>query len=1314
MKTVIVPFQIKCLHLTQSLTVAEASADFSDIPYFDKKRGITVNAENPYLSENILSQPFQNQNLELPAGVHLHFNLPKRLTTTIKTLDENGKTDKKYPAVPNRWLIYKTKDGEATQKWVLESDYLWAEDAPTTETQGKITIPLPVDDIKASAEFSKPFRYMGKLYNLEDWMSNGEQGEYWTDFFESSLTALGYGNETFSGYMPNCNGVFSFLDDGENAALEAKVKYEVWGWYSDSTTGAALADFYQNTADFEDISRLGAFQSEFGWTIENSTSEDLPQQFLLYSSVELSKTSHEDKLKNENTDIALGNRGTEALSAYLANAIDSDNKAKVEDQIEAIQIDVLQNKKVDVYQKFVEARHTKGFNAKTGGVLWAYDLMSDSDTDLSNAEFSKDIQQILSDPDVDEQMYDAALILAQLNFLQYQIDRGHRLIHSKRHQLFADWYKYMLAAHPPVGQEKQYPKADEVLQFINRYVIRDIYEQMQRVGSLERHQEEEEDDDFEDDFWFTTKDYDSLADQFVEMFEELQRQLRSVNQAIRFQRRERNTEKAIANGKPEFRFPALTNINVGFRIVSKPAPRYYEANEPVVLLSGEVTRPTAEPQSQNIKCYEVDWDVTDMKTLIPTFFKGIITVPFAEMTHTVRDLMRPRAITQQDWNPTLLEWEISYIPVDDPADDPLGYELDFIKNNFDLPENTPEYALKKAEKEVFSRKIRQYRGSTILTDYAQKAIGKKLKDYIDRHHLTDENNTLVKAYNHLQEISAVSQSLGGFNQALIMRKQTLQLEIDDPISLPNYEPLIDSIREFIGDSVKSAPDPSNYFNPIRAGGMNIVRLRIIDSFGRTIEVFNSDNGDKATIANTFTPPPTLSSHFHAMLMPRFVQPARLNLRWIAAEDDTVDSTAHAATSPICGWIIPNFLEETISIFNKEGELLGSLGNYESHDEDIYLIPKPGSENFTTADIENIHLKNFVGYLYYNGKQFLDDFLGELRDSLEFVDPENFAQHSSLSMLTGRPLAIVRASLSLELMEDYALNQDWNIFRKDLVNATNRKHKRATYDFEKVKIPFRLGDANQLNDGIIGFWKDGENKSSIDYEDKLYMPSAKKEGDTADYQETSEYIVTPGEGDFLMYQSLADARQLLTILFDPRAQLNVATGVLPVKTIDIPEVHWKKALDNMNVQFLVAPILTLKDSFQMPTSIETGYQWHWTYLQNNKLKEIPSQPTIDRFIMEQAYDRAGGDEKYYLWGTLIESNWISTLKEDVTKGYINYDLATREDLPKPYDESLINRLLNQLYQSISGVVTDAQFGQMELREGWLKLVKVEKVTRVDDF
>jgi hypothetical protein len=283
-----------------------------------------------------------------------------------------------------------------------------------------------------------------------------------------------------------------------------------------------------------------------------------------------------------------------------------------------------------------------------------------------------------------------------------------------------------------------------------------------------------------------------------------------------------------------------------------------------------------------------------------------------------------------------------------------------------------------------------------------------------------------------------------------------------------------------------------------------------------------------------------------------------------------------------------------------------------------------------------------------------------------------------------------------------------------VNANNRNHKRATYDFEKVKIPFRLGDANQLNDGIIGFWKDGENKSSIDYEDKLYMPSAKKEGDSADYQETSEYIITPGEGDFLMYQSLADARQLLTVLFDPRAQLNVTTGVLPVKTIDIPEVHWKKALDNMNVQFLVAPILTLKDSFQMPTPTETGYQWHWTYLQNNKLKEIPSQPTIDRFQLEQAYDRAGGAEKYYLWGTLVESNWISTLKEDVTKGYINYDLATRIDLPKPYDETLINRLLNQLYQSISSVVTDAQFGQMELREGWLKLVKVEKVTRVDEF
>ncbi|MGB0983397.1 MAG: hypothetical protein ACPG19_05115 [Saprospiraceae bacterium] len=1310
MKTLLVPFRIRCLHLTEPLTVAEAAADFSTIPYFDKKVGVTVNTDNPYLSENLLSQPFQNQNLTLQEGVHLHFQLPKRLISSIKVINDEGTTEQAYAPVPNRWLIVKSANGESVKSWVLESDFLWPEDAPPEYTEGKITIPLPVDEIKASVEHSKPFRYMGRLYRLDEWQESGERGTYWKDFFGQPLTALGYGNESFAGFFPNSKDVFSFYDNSEKTTLEKPVKYEIWGWYSDSEDSTRLTDFYEKTDDFEAVGRLTAFSKEFNWNVKNATGQALPEHFMLYSSVKLGMNSHENHLKNEGTEIALGNRGTEALSAFLAQKIDKENKAKVEDQIEAVQMEALQNKKLDVFEEFTKIKHTKGFSAKSGGILWTYDMASDGTVELSNAEFSKDIKKILVNQEVDDLMHDASIILAGLNFLQFQYDKQHLLIQSQRHQLFADWYKYMLAAHPPIGQEKQYPKADEILQFINRFVIKSIHERMESTGVVIREEEEEEDDNFEDDFWFTTKYYDSISEQIVDAFDELMRQLHSANNTIRFLKKEKNTKEAISYGKSEYKYPAIAKVNIGFRILSKPAPRFYETNEPVVLLSGEVTKSTSKAVANELDCYELDWDISDMKAFLPSLNKVILEVQVGNDKHTVRDLMKARIISQQDWHPTLLEWEVSYIPVDDPSDDPVGYELDFITKNFELPEHGTEFQLKKAEKEVFSKKTRYYRSSTILTEYAQKALSNKLEGFIERNKIKDKNNLIVKAVKELKELSILSQSLGGFNQALIMRKQTMQLEIDDPISLPNYEPLIDSIREFIGDNVKSAPDPSAYFNPIKAGGLNIVRLRIIDSFGRTEEVFNGDTGSKAVVANTLTPPLPLQSHFSALLMPRMVQPARLNVRWVASEDDAVEATEHRATTPICGWIIPNFLDETISLFDADGELLGDLGFVE---DNIYLVPKPGADTFSLGSIKNKHFNNYVSYMLYQEADFFYDFLGELRDSLEHVDPENSAQQSALSLLTGRPLAIVRASVNFELMEDYAVNQDWNIFRRDLANANNPNHRRATYDFEKVKVPIRLGDAFQLNDGLIGFWKDGTTKNSIDFEDKFYMPAAAG-GDVDAYQENSEYIVTAGEGDFFMYQSLADRPQMTTLLFDPRAQLNVACGVLPVKTIDIPNVFWQKALDNMNIQFLVAPIMTLKDKFQIPIPKDANHHWHWIYLQNNKLKEIPSTPTIDRFKLEQAWDKIGGKEKYYLWGTLVESNWISLLEEDVTKGYINYDLASRSELPEVYNEKIINKLFNKLYQSVSSVVKDVQFGQMELREGWLKLKQSQEKREQEEF
>jgi hypothetical protein len=68
----VVPVHLDALYLAQDRYVTEPTADFTRLPYIDPATGQDVHADLPYLSEIILSKPFQDQRLQLKAGIHLN------------------------------------------------------------------------------------------------------------------------------------------------------------------------------------------------------------------------------------------------------------------------------------------------------------------------------------------------------------------------------------------------------------------------------------------------------------------------------------------------------------------------------------------------------------------------------------------------------------------------------------------------------------------------------------------------------------------------------------------------------------------------------------------------------------------------------------------------------------------------------------------------------------------------------------------------------------------------------------------------------------------------------------------------------------------------------------------------------------------------------------------------------------------------------------------------------------------------------------------------------------------------------------------
>lgn len=444
---------------------------------------------------------------------------------------------------------------------------------------------------------------------------------------------------------------------------------------------------------------------------------------------------------------------------------------------------------------------------------------------------------------------------------------------------------------------------------------------------------------------------------------------------------------------------------------------------------------------------------------------------------------------------------------------------------------------------------------------------------------SDEAALLLSVRRAWQQIAAaafqpLAQSLGGFNEALLMRKQTLQLPIDDPLGFPEYQDFSRKVGAAVADGATHAAAPLTDFNPIRSGALKLLRLRLVDTFGQVKDL----SWDKIVTTEALAAP---AADYSLSLPPRFSQAARLNFRWLSALADEVEMNAHPATTPVCGWLLPNNLDGSVMFYDVNGQALGSISSLA---KPPFWEPVPGLTRH--PEIVNPHLRKVRDYLCKQDSDFVAAFLTALDTSLEAIEPASFAQHLDLALLMGRPIAVVRASLEIELQGLPAVHQGWTVFRQDLTRRT-----RETCGFEHVRVPVRLGEYHQLNDGVVGFWLEegGHYREHVFYSPQggpSYSPSSatvKGSIRTSAPRIAGAPLVHVG-----FEQSLADPPQLITMLLDPRAQAHATTGVLPVKALGIPPDQYAPALSAIEITFLSAPILTDLGKLRLPCPMSPAF------------------------------------------------------------------------------------------------------------------------------
>jgi hypothetical protein len=457
-------------------------------------------------------------------------------------------------------------------------------------------------------------------------------------------------------------------------------------------------------------------------------------------------------------------------------------------------------------------------------------------------------------------------------------------------------------------------------------------------------------------------------------------------------------------------------------------------------------------------------------------------------------------------------------------------------------------------------------------------------------------STVVSAYLRVAEgnRNLLAQALSGFNDALLTRQRDLQLPIWDwrVMEDPGQQQYARDLARSLG-AVRTAPLPDATFLPFRSGLMQIpsASLTLVDSFGQFLPLtFDGVNKSERmtllrNVASSVPDPSTIATsdedRGYIYLPPRLVQETRLNFRWLAADQgnasgagDETEMNDHPATTPVCGWLLPNNLDGSLAVYGADGRALGALVQAEDGGEvAVVWEPAPGvNDRILLPAIPNPHLRDFVAHLAAWGTtshQWIM-FLSKVNTALQHIDPKSFAEHQALALLIGRPMAVVRATLGVQLMGLPAVDNSPAAFTYD---QTHNLYTRLTNGFDAVAIPVRLGEAQQLDDGLVAYWVEDGNGGFVG---DPFLPELETTGNAA------HTLTLPVSGPATK----------LTMLLDPRGVVHATTGILPVKTLNIPPDQYAKVLRTLSVTFLTSPVLTPVSKLELPLPEEAGYGWSW--------------------------------------------------------------------------------------------------------------------------
>ena len=507
----------------------------------------------------------------------------------------------------------------------------------------------------------------------------------------------------------------------------------------------------------------------------------------------------------------------------------------------------------------------------------------------------------------------------------------------------------------------------------------------------------------------------------------------------------------------------------------------------------------------------------------------------------------------QPWVPMWVEWEIVIDGLDpDTLDE---WEL----GQIDFDPGTPGEAA--GSSTVLT-------GRSLLTTGAASTLHSAISDWLDAEEALDavqaglvdditqeRYRALESAVEHLDVVTA---ALDG------VRTQLLGFATTDGLRRP-----VDSTGGVVDPAPVRAP------HALLAGVMTLKRARLLDTFGRTLDV-PVDDVRVPTRAAVAERPGLLESP------PRLLRPSRWSMRLVdaatgvgtegvGARIDQIEPSLQV--NPVAGFLMPDHLDESLEVFGVDGAPLGELLHEPVSGGVMWEIAAGRSGPADAGPAYGLTSSQASLGAFASGvvaadararagsasdpdvgqESALSALLRAIDTTLWTVDTFSAMGSEHVAGLVGRPVAVVRAQLRLEMKPP----DNVDLSDPDRAAEWAEAERRAA----RYAFPIRIGELTRSDDGVLGFFVD-DDYSRFRIVDKVIAGTARTAGRSRGqlglYTKSNglpdataidhPYIAGTDEADTLRLH--LGQTVTLTILMHPAGKMTLTSGALPRMSIGL--------------------------------------------------------------------------------------------------------------------------------------------------------------------